>query len=83
MAKKKQRKKHRPQRSAPAQAVAPSPVAEAQPARIVSVQPLGYVMSDIKKIGQLSLIFLAAQLLLWGLFQTTALGERVYSLFTL
>lgn len=83
MAKKKQRKKHRPQRSTPPQAVDPSPAAQTQPAPIASAQPLGYVMSDIKKIGQLSLIFLAAQLLLWGLFQTTGLGERVYSLFTL
>lgn len=93
MAKKKTRRQHQfkhvksnsltnsPARSAEVVRPAAATTSPASaPTTIVTSHPFAYVLSDLRKVAVMGAGFVALQLILWYIFNATALGERIYSL---
>lgn len=85
MAKKKTRRQHQ-FKHVKSNSLTNSPARSAEVVRpaaattIVTSHPFAYVLSDLRKVAVMGAGFVALQLILWYIFNATALGERIYSL---
>jgi hypothetical protein len=90
--KKKSHKKHQFKYAAPTKAPSASSSLESGKAVVTAARPvtlptlnyeiknLSLIVKDIRKVVLLGSVFVFLQLVLWGLFEYTGLGEAVYSL---